>query len=346
MTTSNKIGYSAEVLTDSVSTAGARLTTMVVTFPRMILSEFNTHNALSKNSASSRARPVMKVIEEVLHSPFIPDKIGRNKSGMQASTYLEEPYLSQLQKQILVKRDRAVLGVFEDLLSSEIVRKLIGPSNYAEYMISGLQDDKEFIFNILRTFYQDRLKDEDPEKSLAQGFLNPHKQTVNRYLEPFLWHTVVVTATEWDNFYGLRCDNNAAPEINKIAWLMRRAMDESVPVELNRNQWHLPFLYKNEKAEAANNIVYWLGVSAGRCARVSYVNHFGKRDPDLDFNLANSLLGNGHMSPFEHIARPTEQLHYQSGNLVGWEQLRKLLPNEDDFSKRDDNLVDLRNIIV
>ena len=31
------------------------------------------------------------------------------------------------------------------------------------------------------------------------------KQLCNRLLEPFMWHTVLVTATEWENFFGLRC---------------------------------------------------------------------------------------------------------------------------------------------
>jgi thymidylate synthase ThyX len=31
------------------------------------------------------------------------------------------------------------------------------------------------------------------------------KQLCNRLLEPFMWHTVIVTATEWENFFKLRC---------------------------------------------------------------------------------------------------------------------------------------------
>ena len=31
------------------------------------------------------------------------------------------------------------------------------------------------------------------------------KQLCNRLLEPFMWHTVIVTATEWNNFFDLRC---------------------------------------------------------------------------------------------------------------------------------------------
>ena len=34
---------------------------------------------------------------------------------------------------------------------------------------------------------------------------NITKQLCNRLLEPFMWHTVLVTATEWENFFELRC---------------------------------------------------------------------------------------------------------------------------------------------
>lgn len=31
------------------------------------------------------------------------------------------------------------------------------------------------------------------------------KQLCNRILEPFMWHTALITATEWENFFALRC---------------------------------------------------------------------------------------------------------------------------------------------
>lgn len=34
---------------------------------------------------------------------------------------------------------------------------------------------------------------------------NLTKQLCNRLLEPFMWHRVLVTSTEWDNFFELRC---------------------------------------------------------------------------------------------------------------------------------------------
>ena len=59
--------------------------------------------------------------------------------------------------------------------------------------------------------------------------LNVHKQELNRLLEPFLWHTVIVTATEWENFFELRCAPNAQPEIREAALRMRDAIDASRP---------------------------------------------------------------------------------------------------------------------
>ena len=43
----------------------------------------------------------------------------------------------------------------------------------------------------------------DQAKVLNDG-IGVTKQLCNRLLEPFMWHTVLLTATEWDNFFELR----------------------------------------------------------------------------------------------------------------------------------------------
>jgi len=48
------------------------LITFELIMPRIILAEFNTHRAFSRNSASSRAIPAKKMIESVATDPFIP----------------------------------------------------------------------------------------------------------------------------------------------------------------------------------------------------------------------------------------------------------------------------------
>lgn len=46
------------------------------------------------------------------------------------------------------------------------------------------------------------------------------KQLVNRLLEPFSHINVVVSATEWDNFFGLRLDRAAQPEMRALVCAM------------------------------------------------------------------------------------------------------------------------------
>ena len=77
-------------------------------------------------------------------------------------------------------------------------------------------------------------------------------------------------------------------------------------------------------------------ISAARCARVSYLTHDGKRDPQADLTLYERLVSSGHMSPLEHVAMPCtgEMENEFCGNFYGWFQLRKTIPCEQDFSLR------------
>lgn len=84
------MGYDVKIILDSVTPAGARLTTFEITLPRIVLAEFNTHKMISKNSASSRAIPVEKKVARVMANPFIPKTFGKNQRGMQAAEYLDE----------------------------------------------------------------------------------------------------------------------------------------------------------------------------------------------------------------------------------------------------------------
>jgi hypothetical protein len=62
---------------------GKEIITFELEFPRLILAEFNTHNALSKNASSSRAIPVAKMLEQVRNSPAMPVRFGKKNKGMQ-----------------------------------------------------------------------------------------------------------------------------------------------------------------------------------------------------------------------------------------------------------------------
>ena len=79
-----KGGISAKVVAASISTSGKKLTTLELRYPRWILAELNAHRMLSRNSASSRAIPVERFIEQVRYDPATPIHWGLNQAGMQA----------------------------------------------------------------------------------------------------------------------------------------------------------------------------------------------------------------------------------------------------------------------
>jgi thymidylate synthase ThyX len=298
----------AKVLADSRSPQGHRLTTLEVTFPRFVLAEFNTHRVFSRNSASSRAIPIVKQLRRVLEAPFVPLEFGSNQPGMQAGPPLEGEARLAAEEEWLRARDEAVRQVLRLISSPDTV---------------GVDDDLLQRLGDLETIIK--------EKAQPADWLNVHKQVANRLLEPFMWHTVIVTATEWDNFFNLRCHSDAQPEIRRAAELMHEALEGSEPVELGLGEWHLPLVRDEDRTEV-DSIEELVKVSAGRCARVSYLTHAGTRDLSADIELHDRLLTSGHMSPLEHPARPLseEELARSEwcGNFRGWRQLRKTIENE------------------
>ncbi len=158
---------------------------------------------------------------------------------------------------------------------------------------------------------------------------NLHKQLVNRILEPFAWITVIITATEWANFFTQRTHEDAQPELKHIATLMLAEYRASAPRELALGEWHTPLILADE--EAALPLDERLKISVARSARVSYLTHDGSRDHAKDLELYERLVGggaNGHWSPFEHVATPLATGGEWSGNFRGWQQYRKRFAEE------------------
>ena len=164
---------------------------------------------------------------------------------------------------------------------------------------------------------------------LAGADINLHKQLVNRILEPFAWITVIVTATEWANFFTQRTHPDAQPELKHVAELMLAAYQAGAPRPLGVGDWHTPLIQPDE--EAVLPLDLRLKISVARSARISYLSHEGVRDHAKDLELFERLLGggaNGHWSPFEHVATPLPDPQRWSGNFRGWEQFRKRFPAE------------------
>lgn len=152
-----------------------------------------------------------------------------------------------------------------------------------------------------------------------------HKQIANRILEPFQHIHVVLSATQWDNFYALRDHPDAQPEIQILAQKMKEAHNNSTPVHLDHGEWHIPYILEQEKLDFPLEDL--LKFSAARCARVSYLNHDQSTpSPEKDIDLFDKLTKSDppHLSPVEHQARAVDSTEFFA-NFQGWVQQRAFL---------------------
>ena len=190
--------------------------------------------------------------------------------------------------------------------------------------------------------------------------LGVHKQLANRPTETWMFTSVLVTATEFQNFFGLRDHPDAQPEFKRVASEAHELYSQSTPQLVKAGGWHLPLCPDEEELteEVGLGLVGW--AVAGRCARLSYLTHEKKRDPNEDLRLARDCLEAGHMGPFEHPCLSLtwgewkEYVHSRIdgwlgssnlppgtmqedgvplGNIRGWLPLRKSLPLEHNFKK-------------
>ena len=235
-----KKSINAKIIADNKNEHGERITTFVLTYPRIIHAELLTHRLFSRNAASSRAIPAKKMIADVESDPFIPVAWQKAHKGMQGTEYFEEG------------------------------------------------DETGKIFNYQKGAYEPAGNEEMWRQACADAIENAKsmleagitKQLINRLLEPYQWYTSIVTATEFDNFFELRCpqyvvhtgnnpvkykswkdcakeepmiDPNTADvyklqynkgqgeiHISLLAEAMWDSYNESEPKQLKAGEWHIP----------------------------------------------------------------------------------------------------------
>ena len=165
------------------------------------------------------------------------------------------------------------------------------------------------------------------------------KEIVNRVLEPYMEITGIITSTEWNNFFNLRCAESAQIEIRELAKEMKRVIESETPIE---RDYHLPYI-EDSNCFSREYLIQQIKQSVARCARVSYFS-FDKKESTVekDIELYNRLFESKHLSPFEHVVMNYETSRFlfekdslywrvmcsqeRSGNFSkGVSQLRKLL---------------------
>lgn len=293
----------AYVICDSLY-AGSRLTTMEVVFPRPYLAVFNTHGRLTRNSARSSAIPTWRRMLDVLENPYIPNSFGINKAGMQAGRELSDVNKKMAVQNWLVGRDIAVAQAYS----------LVGGRKSITATVKGGENLR--LANSVCDLAEGLIERYNLQNSFLIQDESLHKQHASRVLEPYLFHTVLVTASHFRNFFALRASIHAQPEMCDLALAMAKAMNHSIPKKLLASEWHLPYITEEDLKTGLAELSL-VKASAGRCARTSYLTLDGRRSLDEDIKLAERLLKNGHMSPFQHQARPrhrNEVLLNPSGN--------------------------------
>ena len=184
---------SAEIIADSLSPTGVRLTTFEVEFHRFILPEVNTHRVFSRNYQSSRAVPVDKLIEQVRKNPAMPVHWGANQSGMVADNELND-------NAKLIAEEAWLKAAYEASAQAErmnkygahkqIVNRVLEPFMWTRGVITATDDGFESFFK-LRCH-----PDAQPEiQALAYLMEDKYRKNAPIQLEHGDWHLPYI---EWN----------------------------------------------------------------------------------------------------------------------------------------------------
>ena len=133
---------SAKVIKDSISPAGVRITTLELEYPRMVHSELMTHRVFSRNSASSRAIPVSKVIELVESNPAMPAHWGKNQAGMQAKEELDDLKKEAVRQLWLeaAKQAVSIAKVMADIGGhKQVVNRILEPFQHMKVVVTSTE---------------------------------------------------------------------------------------------------------------------------------------------------------------------------------------------------------------
>lgn len=306
-------GEYAKVICDSVSPARRRLISVEARYSRWIHAELLTHRDRGRNAASSRAVPFYRTKSVA---------VSGGAAAMPPGAWPVDAGDGRLEY-VVPKSTYAMLRTtpfFPEFVGDEM---------------AGMQAGAELTGERRRRFEELARRGLNCMLDVCKEMheIGAHKSVINRYLEPWSYITVVMTATEWKNFFRLRCHPAAERHFNRIANLVRDAIAASTPRRIEVGDWHLPYVWDDELGNPDRQ--YLARLSAARSARTSYLNQDGIRDVADDLKLFDRLLridGDDdviHASALEHPAQCLADPYERSGPYRGWKQLRKFYPNEN-----------------
>lgn len=323
----------AEIVADSLSPQGNRLTSVLCTFPRIILAEVNTHRMLSKNTSSSRAIPFEKMVKAVEDNPFIPIAWQKDHKGMQGSEYLSTEYNHSGEHAIyswLEARNQAIrlVKTMKELeVTKQLCNRLLEPFMWTTMLITGSEEGWENFFNL-------RCPQYELAEKFGGGRYKSKKEFTKAYLNVKLEDTAHITnatIVDW-----LRTNKGQAEiHMMALAEAIYDSMNESTPEQLQKGQWHIPFFTKLDNNKIAklvpkgfydpNNPApdselikglerICIKVSTALTARTSYTVVGDEKEVDYKkmIELYDRLVSQSppHSSPLEHCSRAMSNEEY------------------------------------
>ncbi len=316
---------SATVVADSVNIQGDRLTSVLVTMPRIIIAEMNTHRMLSKNTSSSRAIPFNKMVEAIQNDPFIPIAWQKEHKGMQGTEYWTEAdkvngysKVASLQSSWLHARTAAVdraKFLHSDGLTKQLCNRLLEPFMWTTMLITGSKESWNNFFELRNPVYE-----------VICGTNGKNYYKSKRDLLQDFPDAPYETDLEWLQI------NKGQAEIHMMALAecIWDSVNESTPKQLKDGEWHIPMKNKieiNKLAQAvspnkalihSNTNITELQIkcSVAMAARTSYTVVGEEKEVNYENLIAlhDRLLTQEppHSSPFEHCARAMSDEEYNS----------------------------------
>ena len=154
---------------------GVRVDTLEVRFPRIILPEFNTHRVFSRNSQSSRAKPISKVISEDLTYEVSDYGWRKNNKGMSPVDFFDEIDSKELDekreeyKQVTLEYVKYMeqKGVHKELANRPLEQfmettVLVTTTEWKNFITLRLNEDAQTEIRVLAKMIKDTLEQTKP----------------------------------------------------------------------------------------------------------------------------------------------------------------------------------------
>lgn len=293
----------AKIIKDSINSQGQRITTFELDYWRPIHAEMLTHRLFSRNSQSSRAIPVEKVIEQVRNNPASPSHWGKKQKGMQAD--------EQLTGEDLVNA-KYLWGLAANN-DADIAERMLAVGGHKQWVNRKLESSQTIKVVLTSTDFDNFLwlrnhKDAQPEirelATLMQYLLDTSKPDL--LLHANMWHlpyveTVIIDGKQ--RYY----DDSTNKEI---------ALDQAVKISCSSCA-QVSYRKLDTSLEKAEDLYNRL--VASEPVHASAFEHAAK--------TCTGLLKDWDSGWNKGITHVNQDGHWFSGNFKHWVQYRQLIPN-------------------